>query len=568
MEKAKLNKEPKFFRDSRLKTLFFIGVIFATSVLVILPIYFNGIPYGNDLKQHYQFAATIDDAIKSGDFSTNWSQNDNNGYGGVGLRFYPPISYFVLSIGHILLGNWYDASVLAFIFWMFLGSLGIFFWSKEFFTERASFVASILYIFVPYHVVELYASFTYAEFAASGVLPFCFLFISRICKNTKLIDVILLAFCYTVLILTHLPLTVIGSICLLIFTIFSAKLNLKKLAFCGIGAFFGLILTSFHWIKIVTEMSWIKHATETYSASGSANYDFRNHFLLSFPYIYGLENDANSLWYLDLAIIATLLVFLPSAIVFYKNAEKKFKAEMLPIMLVFIISFLMMTKLTQPIWENIAFLQKVQFPWRWFSIVSIFSVLFVAAGFEYCLRIWQTEKRSQSILVFICIAFCVVFTCSQVIRQTTHLNETAFNETIKNIAFEANCDCWLPIWASKNFSVNNEKVVAENRNVTIISWQRLDKTVKIDKGIATDVRLAVLYYPHWKATINDKNVEVFKNHEGVIILPISEVETTIKLNFIEPQSVQIVTLISKLSWLLLSIAAICLLWKTSLKSKI
>ena len=568
MEDAKPNKELIFFRDSRLKTLLFIGVIFATSVLVILPIYFNGIPYGNDLKQHYQFAATIDQAIKTGDFSTNWSQNDNNGYGGVGLRFYPPISYYVLSIGHILIGNWYDASVLAFIFWMFLGSLGIFFWSKEFFSERASFVASILYIFVPYHVVELYASFTYAEFAASGVLPFCFLFISKICKNTKPIDVVSLAFCYAVLILTHLPLTVIGSICLLIFTIFSAKLNFKKLAFCGTGAIFGLILTSFHWIKIITEMSWIKHSTETYSASGSSNYDFHSHFLLSFPYIYGLENDANSLWYLDLAIVATLILCLPSIIIFYKNAGKKSKAEMLPIIIGFIVSFLMMTKLSQPIWENITFLQKVQFPWRWFSIVSIFSVIFVAAGFDYCLRIWKTEKRSQSVLVFICIAFCVVFTCSQVIRQTTHLDETAFNKTIDNVAFETNCDCWLPTWANKNFSENNQKVVAESRNTNIISWQRLDKTVKIDPGTSTVVRFAVLYYPHWKATINGNHVEVLKTEEGVISLPISEVETTIKLNFIEPQNIQIVTLISKLSWLLLSILAIYLLWKTSLKSKI
>ena len=119
-------------------------LIFALSCLVISPILLNGIPFSNDLKQHYQFAASINNAALSGDFFPNWSAFENNGYGGIGLRFYPPISYYILSIGKILTGNWFYGSCLAFVFWTWLGAVGVFYFAKEFFDKKSALLAASL----------------------------------------------------------------------------------------------------------------------------------------------------------------------------------------------------------------------------------------------------------------------------------------------------------------------------------------------------------------------------------------------------------------------------------------
>jgi hypothetical protein len=568
MKNSKIQQEPNQELSSKVRTFVCFLVILSASFLIILPILFNGIPNGNDLKQHYQFAASIEDAVKTGDFFPNWSQNENNGYGGVGLRFYPPIAYYVLTFGKTLTGNWYDASVLAFVFWMFLGGIGIFFWSKEFFSERASLVAAVTYIFVPYHVVELYSSFTYAEFAASGILPFCFLFITRICKFPKLLDSLLLAISFGILILTHLPLTVIGSLSLTIFVISSAGFNTKKLIYCGLGAVFGLILTCFHWLRIVTEMSWIHHSSDSYSASGTANYDFREHFLLSFPYLNGLDADQNALWFADLSLVITLLICIPSGIIFFRLGEKRLRRSMIPIFVVFIAALLMVTKLSLPIWESFSILQKVQFPWRWFSIVSVFSVIFVASGFDFSLNLLKTKRRSHAILVFLCLIFGVVFTWFQIIRQYTALDRSAFANSVESVSRAENCDCWLPVWASKNFAIDGEKVIAEGRQLKLVSWSRLEKTVEVSAGEPTNSRFSVLYYPHWKGTVNGTQVEVLKTDKGVIEIPISETESTIRLEFVEPELLTFGALVSKITWILAILVLIILIWKTSSKSKI
>jgi hypothetical protein len=543
-------------------------MILAVSILVVLPVLLNGIPYSNDLRQHYQFAASIEQAINSGEFFPNWSAFENNGYGGIGLRFYPPISYYILALGKILTGNWLYGSCVAFVFWTWIGAFGVFLWAKEFFDNKSALVAAILFTLMPFHVAELYASFMYAQFAASGILPFCFLFVTRITKNGKILNIIGLSVSYAALVLTHLPLTIIGSTCLFIFACFSIRRNLRGFFGFSCGIITGLLLSLFHWIRVVTEMKWLNHVSEKFSASGQGNYEFHEHFPLSFPYFSGMDNDVNSIWFIDLVLIVSLIICLPSLFSYLKDEGNAIKTKIYPIIGACIFALIMTTKLSLPLWENITLLQKVQFPWRFMSVISCFFAIFAASGVSISLRNWRTSQRSTAALIFICFIFGVIFTFTQVIRQTNFLDQLSYIEITENSLTAENNECWLPIWAGKGFDKINEKVVAGNRNVEIVSWQNQTKVVKIENGKLTEIRLAVLNYPHWKATVNSVPIATSTASDGVILIPINAEESVIKLNFIEPLIVQTANLISKISWILLIFTALFLLWKTSLKSKI
>ena len=74
----------------------YLLLIFLISGLMVLPIYWLGIPRGNDLPQHYQFALTFQESLQNGIFYPSWSAASNFGYGDVGIRFYPPLAYYVL----------------------------------------------------------------------------------------------------------------------------------------------------------------------------------------------------------------------------------------------------------------------------------------------------------------------------------------------------------------------------------------------------------------------------------------------------------------------------------------
>src|SRR5262249_16245863 len=154
--------------------------------LITLPVLLFGVPKGNDLPQHYQFAVTFYDGAKEGIFFPSWSADVNSGFGDVGVRFYPPLSYYILDFFRGLLGNWFYARVSTFCFWFFLGGAGVYFWAREWFSQTASLAAAIAYIFIPYHANEIYNAFTYAEFAAAAILPFCFLFVTRVCNRGRI----------------------------------------------------------------------------------------------------------------------------------------------------------------------------------------------------------------------------------------------------------------------------------------------------------------------------------------------------------------------------------------------
>src|ERR1044072_8978046 len=72
------------------------------ALCMMLPIWVAGIPKGNDLPQHFQFAVTIRDALQAGDYYPSWMPNENKGYGGIGMRFYPPAGYYALALGKML----------------------------------------------------------------------------------------------------------------------------------------------------------------------------------------------------------------------------------------------------------------------------------------------------------------------------------------------------------------------------------------------------------------------------------------------------------------------------------
>lgn len=547
--------------------------IFAAAVIFTLPVWFNGIPTAMDSPQHYQFAASVEHSLRSRDVFPNWASQENNNYGGVGLRFYPSLAHYVLASARILTDDWYSASCLAFLFWAALGGIGIFFWAKEWFSERASVFAAVIYIFAPYHTIQLYTAFLYAEFAAGAILPFCFLFITRVCRRGKLADVLGLAISYAVLIFTHIPLTLIGSIAFGIYALALIFLERRRFnresepnieienritifAKLLAGAVLGLLASSFQWVKIVTEMKWV-NVSQISAQLGS--YDYRKNFLFSFPYLAGFEADERNLWFIDFALLMTLALTIPLAIVFFVKTKNRFKHQLVAVGTVSIAAIFMASNFSRPIWDNFAFLQKVQFPWRWFSLISVCLVIFCAAGFESFLTFAKNKKeRPIFLLITGCVFIGLSFSYAQVIRQAVNIEKEEFVDVSQTFSTASNFECWLPMWGKYEAQFVREKIIADGRNVKILDWNDKVIALEVDSGTETQARIARFYYPHWKATINGENVQTFPSSDGALAINLPASKALIKIEFVEPLIVNLSIFVTLGMWILLVFSLIYL----------
>jgi uncharacterized membrane protein len=103
------------------------------AVLAVTPMLIRGIPGGNDAVQHYECAQHVVAAIHAGEWFPHFAGNANHGFGDVGLRVYPPLSYYILATAYFAFGDWYTASIAVFFLIFLIGGIGVFLWSREFF---------------------------------------------------------------------------------------------------------------------------------------------------------------------------------------------------------------------------------------------------------------------------------------------------------------------------------------------------------------------------------------------------------------------------------------------------
>src|SRR6478672_3343601 len=198
--------------DSALQDWMPVLLVIISGVVVMVPALMRGIPNNYDLQHHFQFALPLYEALRSGTFLPGWFAESNNGFGNYACRFYPPAFYYLLAATRGLAGNWYVATLSGLTLVSVMRSLGAYFWARCFVGPRMAVVAGFFYAFMPFHVSEVYQAALLAEFAGGAALLFSFAFLKRVCQQGGRRNVVGLAISHSALILTHLPLAVLGSI--------------------------------------------------------------------------------------------------------------------------------------------------------------------------------------------------------------------------------------------------------------------------------------------------------------------------------------------------------------------
>jgi hypothetical protein len=517
-------------------------LIVIVGVAALVPAMLWGIPASRDLQHHFRLALTFFDAIHDGNFYPSWLAEANNGYGDLSVRFYPPGLYYLLAFTRAMTGDWYAAALVSLVLLTITGGFGAYWWARTLYPGNIAVWAGILYILAPYHINELYQSSLLAEYAAAGILPFAFAFTERVCQSEDNKNVAGLAASYALLMLTHLPLTVIGSYALLFYLLVRIERQQfwKTVQRFTVALVLGIAASSCFWMTVIAELPWLRPDNEAV---------FSINFFI-FSTLRKRIGDTD-IWYGNLIALMTMAMALPAlALVRQKSAEGG-KRALKALGLLAGFSFLMTTLISFPLWEILPKMKAVQLPWRWLAVTSMAVSVLVAGSIPRWKEIARGRGRPVALIVFGAVLISLSFTLARPILRAMYLTRPQFLQVLERTVGLPSIGPWYPRWVGEKIPLTPEVVKVEQRPVNVLRWKAEHRTFAVGHGAATEARVRTFYYPLWTATVNGQALPTRPSEDGALLIALPPEAVSVELKFSEPMRSRVSAILSVIGWLLI-----------------
>jgi uncharacterized membrane protein len=478
-------------------------------------------------------------SLSHGMFPVRWVENLGYGFGYPIFNFYSVLPYYIGGLLTIMGLEALTATKLVFIAALIASGISMFFLVKEFFGKLSGLVAAVIYLYFPYHAVNIYVRGGLAEATAYVFLPLAFLSLFKIHQSDKFSKkyVVLGSLSIAAVVLSHNLSAFMLFIFIGVFLLGSLILKRDKKRLFSYGLVLGLafLLSAFYSIPATFEMNY----TNVASVVGGGS-DWRDHFvcvsqLWNSPWGFAGSApgciDGMSFKLGKLNVLLSILAFM----LFVFNI-RRIKKKLFIISFSFASLFLsvfMLLPYSKIIW-TLPYMDFLQFPWRFLNFTGLF--LSVAAGY----LIWQALSYlgNKIIIVFaIALISLTLFYNAPLFKPQTiydrdnffYTNERYLKWTVSKISDE-----YMP----KNFTKPVEEADLRKSSFDIVKGRGsqeilTDKTQENkSKIILTEdgtIRANIAYFPAWKIYVNDTETPYIIKDDGLYVnLPKGEYVLTTK----------------------------------------
>lgn len=464
--------------------------------------------------------------IKDLQFPARYSGYLNFEYGYPLFNFAYPLPYYIglifvaLKFGFVnSIKILFSLSVILSFFSMFILSSSV--WKNKW----GGFISSVLYIYVPYRLVDLYVRGSIGESLSFVLFPLILFGIKRIYDNKSVSNIFLVGFLYSLLIMTHNIMTVLFGL-IIIFIVIAALMG-KKINFVFrlfLSLIFALILSAFFWIPAIFEKNLI-----LLSKIPIANRDiyFVKPMELVIPkWGYGVPTDPNGFGY-QIGLTLLAVFFIALALLISSLLKKRYKDSMTALFLTLstlLISLLFFSP-TSIIWSHVPLLSEINYPWTLLAIV-IFLISLLAGYF--------TKFGKYFILLGVGIAIVSIILFIPHAKPESYVNRgDSFYTT--NQATTTSSNEFMPLWVKKQPDKSfNQKVEIETGTVKNLSYNSRKISFSLDLPRNEKVRINTIYYPGWNFKSDNVAIPInYSNLEGLIDLNINKGSHTITGMFTE-----------------------------------
>ncbi len=366
------------------------------SIFAIGPLLGPGYFWGaHDGRHSVYFLFEFDRAIQDGILYPRWAPDFTFGFGYPFFNIYAPGAFYVSEALHLLGADFVTATKIVFALAILLSGPAMFGFVKRLTnSSQAALISGLVYVYVPYHIVDIYVRAALAELVALIFLPLTLWGFYETVVNPSRKTVVAAALAYGAMHFTHNGIALLFTPILMVWILFlmigelrkskvtGAKSQVSYLIRVGLpslgSSLIGIGLAAIFVVPALFEFQYIR--TDQWLSN---YYDYTNHF----PYLFQLFSP---FWGFGISLAGTkdqmsfqlgvvpalLAIFAVFAILKNPNGARRFWLFFLGLT---VGALVLMLPPSLPIWESLRLVTFAQFPWRLLTLTNVSLAILAGA---------------------------------------------------------------------------------------------------------------------------------------------------------------------------------------------
>lgn len=504
-------------------------IVFVLSYFVIKPLFMPGsFPIHDDTQVARVFE--MQKALADGMFPVRWVTDLGYGYGYPIFNFYAPFGYYIGGFFNLIGVDALTSTKIMMGLSMVLAGVFMYLFARDFWGRSGGVIAALLYLYAPYHAVNLYVRGDVAELWAYACIPLTFFGLWNTYTQRQWKYVIIGSIGYAGIILSHNLTAMMVSpflllTALLLYIFIRQENRREKAHYPIIILFIGMLLAAFYWLPVFAEM---KYTNVLSQVGGGA--DYKDHFVCPIQLwdsqwgfggstpnscIDGMSYNVGKL-HIIFAVVSLFAFGL-----LWKSDKRKFW-----LYLVFLFSLLfavfLMFDTSRFIWDNISQMAFFQYPWR-FLLITSFLISFLGGAVG-----WLAKKYLTSPVLFYpvigIIGLCIIFLNFDFFEPQVYVNKTASDYTnTATLRWTTSriSDEYMPAGFREPHDANDVPKYKITPQEGVIIHNIQEKTQEITAEITaakqTELLINHAYFPTWYLTIDGKETDFTVRNNGLTV---------------------------------------------------
>lgn len=469
--------------------------------------------YGASDDLHIAWLHQMDKVIRESQFPPRFIPDLSFGFGYPLFNFVFPLPFYFAEIFHLLGSSLVDSIKIVFLLSIPVSGYFMYKLTREYATSALAIAAGVLYMYTPYRATDIYIRGAIGEIVAFVFLPLIILAIKKLTEEVvrkKWIGI--LALSTAALVLSHnimsymfFPFAVCFAILSLL--VVPRKFFWKRAISILVGLGLGILASSYFWLPAIVESGLLKYDTV---------FNFVDHFptlrQLVTPYFgYGASvpgpYDGMSFFVGSFNILLSVFTFF-GILIFRKRMSSSKRTILVWGLLVLFASILMMNHRSVPLWENIPLIPYFQFPWRFLSLVTFVTPLFIVIISDF---------KGKNVVAF-AIIFLVIVLNAGYFRPQDFLgrkDEYFLNRYVPDPtatdAYKQTGEEYLRLPKISEGRPDKEYPLVETQGAAIENLERrgsLGARFEVTTSENLGINYNKYYFPGWKVLIDGKEVAV------------------------------------------------------------
>ncbi|HEY52581.1 MAG TPA: hypothetical protein G4N94_03905 [Caldilineae bacterium] len=477
----------------------------------------------------------FDQAIRDGFLYPRWAPDHSLGYGYPLWIFYAPLAFYVAEFFHLLGFGIAAAIKITWALAFMLSGVTMYRFARKLWGPGPGLIAGLLYVYAPYHLVNIYVRAALAEFVAFALFPWVLQSFWELLEEGGRRKLAIAALSFGLTLLTHSVTVIFFPPVLALMVLYWLILRWRRtgrlpwrttlealaagLAGIGLAAIF--LLPALTEGRYIAQEQWVAN---TYNFADQFLYLFQ---LFSFDWGFGHAlagpNDGMPL---QIGLWLALLGLAALPLLWHDRPSRK--GELLGFLLAGISGIALVLAISRPVWEAFSPLALLQFPFRLLTLAALFLSL-VAAGVVAALSARGDGENPDAGVggrltpTLLVLALAIVL-ASHPFTRPEHTPVTArdqspqavidfeleYPDMVGRTAFAAAAPGDTPKVAAylAGKPLPLARITAGEGNVRSLHHGAGSEQVQVAAQTPVTLQFYTYYYPGWRATVDGRETEI------------------------------------------------------------